>query len=345
MRWTRLTGRRPRRSGVAVVAAALAAAVSLAGCGGAQGAAGAGATSGPPRPASTHSGAPGATPAPSSAAQNQGSAAGSATGEGAKVVFVDVGQGDASIVRSGSWTGLIDGGPSGADGAVAAALKRLGVRRLDAVVVSHLHADHTGGLPDVVRAYRPRVVYLAGTLKGELKAAFSAAGSKVRQVRRGQTLPAWGAATAKVLSPGALADDPNQDSVVVLVQASGRRFLFTGDCTGPNEGAVASICARGPPVTVLKVAHHGSRYSTTSSFLTGVRPRTAVISVGPNSYGHPTAEALSRLRAAGATVYTTWKNGTITFTVNAGGGVKRSCTRSSRPVTGARDARAGAASQ
>ncbi len=106
---------------------------------------------------------------------------------------------------------------------------------------------------------------------------------------------------------------------MVQLDAQGRRFLFTGDLTGPNEAAVARICARGPPVDVLKVSHHGSRYSTTSSFLMGARPHTAVISVGRNSYGHPTQDVVGRLRASGARVYSTQKNGDVTVTVRAGG--------------------------
>lgn len=235
-----------------------------------------------------------------------------------RVVFVDVGQGDAIVVTSGSWAGLIDGGPPGSSGRVKAVLRRLGVRRLHTVVVSHFHSDHTGGLADVVAAYRPRRALVAGKPSGDLAAAFRGAGTKVVQVRRGDT-QRWGAARATVLSPQQLSGDANRDCVVVRLDAQSRRFLLTGDLTGPNEAAVGRICARGPPVDVLKVSHHGSRYSTTSSFLSGARPRTAVISVGRNSYGHPTQDVVGRLRSSGARVYSTKKNGDVTVTVRAGG--------------------------
>ena len=259
------------------------------------------------------------------------------------VTFVDVGQGDAAVIRSGSWAGIVDGGPARSEQAVEAALRRLGVRRLNAVVVSHMHVDHIGGLPALVAEWRPRTAYMAGTPTSALAAALRSAGTSIVQVRRGASLR-FGAAKAQVLSPAGVSGDPNSDSVVLLLQASGKRFLFTGDCTGPNEAAVGSICARGPPVDVLKVAHHGSQYSTGTAFLQQARPRIAVISVGPNSYGHPTPATVGRLLAAGVRLYTTWKNGDVTFAVSASGAMSVSFTRSRAAVTSTSDARGGAGS-
>ena len=259
----------------------------------------------------------------------------SGSGKGASgattVVFVDVGQGDATLIKSGSWTGLVDGGPAGSKPALEAALAKLGVRRLSAVVVSHMHADHTGGLAHVVSEWRPRTAYVAGTPTSALAGALRGAGSVVVQVRRGAGLR-FGAARAEVLSPAGLSGDANSDTLVLRLEAGGKSFLFTGDCTGPNEAAVGAICARGPPIDVLKVAHHGSRYSTSSAFLAQTRPRVAVICVGPNSYGHPTPATVGRLLAAGSRVYTTWKNGGVTFNVSAAGALSVSFGRSSQPV-------------
>jgi competence protein ComEC len=252
---------------------------------------------------------------------------------GATIVFVNVGQGDCEIITCGSWSGLIDGGPSGSEGAVEGVLSRLGVSRLDAVVVTHPHADHTGGLSGVVHDYRPKFAYV-GEGAGSAAAALRSVGSHIIRARRGMTLR-FGALRAKVLSPGSLSGDPNGDSVVLLIDAGGKEFLFTGDCTGPNEAIVGSICARGPPLYVLKVAHHGSGYSTSSSFLAETNPKFAVISVGHNSYGHPTPETISRLKAAGTRIYTTQKNGTITLTVSSSGIVSWRFAGSSKPVTSA----------
>ena len=249
---------------------------------------------------------------------------------GTRIVFVNVGQGDATIIKSGSWTGLIDGGPSGSEGAIEAALRKLGVSRLNAVVVSHPHADHTGGLSDVVYDYRPKQAYV-GEGAGGASAALRGVGASITKVRRGATLR-FGALRAQVLSPGSLSGDANEDSVVLLLDAGGRRFLFTGDCTGSNESLVGSICARGPPLYLLKVAHHGSRYSTGSGFLSEARPKFAVICVGPNSYGHPTPETITALKSEGTRIYSTQKNGTVSLAISGSGNVTWAFAKSSQPV-------------
>ena len=169
---------------------------------------------------------------------------------------------------------------------------------------------------------------------GSAAPALHSVGAHFIRARRGMTLR-FGALRAKVLSPGSLSGDPNEDSVVLLVDAGGKEFLFTGDCTGANEALVGSICARGPPLYLLKVAHHGSGYSTSSSFLAETSPRFAVISVGHNSYGHPTPKTISRLRAAGTRIYTTQRNGTITLTVSSSGFVSWRFAGSAKPVTSA----------
>jgi competence protein ComEC len=150
---------------------------------------------------------------------------------------------------------------------------------------------------------------------------------------------------AKVLNPTRDGSGPNADSMVLLFDIRGKEVLLTGDDTGPCGDYVADVCARGPPLYLLKVAHHGSRYATYASFLAQTRPRFAAISVGRNSYGHPSAATVARLRAAHATVYTTQTNGTVTVTFLASGAVRWSFGDSNRPAATRRSNTAPSASR
>ena len=263
------------------------------------------------------------------------SSAATAHGAAVSISFVDVGQGDGIVIKAGSWAGLIDGGPTGSDGAVAATLSRLGIRHLDMVLATHPHADHIGDLPVLVGEYRPRLAYsddraTTATYRSFM-AALHAAHTRIASVFRGQTLT-LGPLRAKVLNPTRDGSDPNADSIVLLLDIRGREVLLTGDDSGPSEDYVADVCARGPPLYLLKVAHHGSRYATYASFLSETRPRFAVISVGRNSYGHPSPATVARLRAAHATIYTTQSNGTVTVTFLTSGAVRWSFADSNRPL-------------
>ena len=179
--------------------------------------------------------------------------------------------------------------------------------------------------------YRPRRAWVAGAVRAALRPP-SASCTTIVQARRGLT-QRFGKATATVIAPGGLSGDANRDSIVLEVDAGGRRVVFTGDSTGAGEAAAGAALARGPPVDVLKVSHHGSRYSTTTGFVAGARPRAAVISVGSNSYGHPSNDAVKRLRVGGARIFSTQSSGSITLTVTSAGALRWSYACSRAPIT------------
>ncbi len=237
---------------------------------------------------------------------------------------LDVGQGDALAIRTpgGRWV-VVDAGPirSGSNAGrrvVLPFLRRQGAKRVDLLVVSHGDADHLGGAPVVTATFAPRIVLEPGqplttALYQEHLAAVEMAGASWIAGRGGDTLEIDGVEFA-VLHP--TADwvsgqfSPNENSLVVTVRYGCFEALLTGDIGHSVEEAHAGTWG---PVDVLKVAHHGSRGSTSVAFLDQVRPAVAVISVGRNRYGHPSSEVLAALRHRSIAVYRTDQDGPVTL--------------------------------
>jgi competence protein ComEC len=239
-----------------------------------------------------------------------------------QVAYIDVGQGDSILIKDQQgFNALIDGGKSSAGPTVVAYLKKQGVTSLDVMVATHADADHIGGLIDVLRDadIQVKTVYYSGyegdtTTWADFATAVAEKGSTFQPAQFPQTYT-WGGTTAHILNPapGMVNPDSNDTSVVILLDHGDDHYLFTGDIDSTME---ATIVARGTPVAaqVLKVAHHGSSASSSEVFLAAVDPQEAVISVGPNPYGHPAADTIDRLLAAGAQIWRTDQLGTILFT-------------------------------
>jgi len=252
------------------------------------------------------------------------------------VHFLDVGQGDAAVLRTpqGRWI-VIDGGPRipGSDAGrrvVVPFLRRQGVGRVALLVATHGDADHLGGLPAVVDAFDPELVLEPGEPLGrplylEFLAAVEASGARWHPARAGDRVEVDGV-VLEVLSPDSLwmrlPLDVNDHGVVLRVTYGAERLLFQADAGLPVEGRLAG---RVGPVELLKVGHHGSRTATSDAWLDELAPREAVISVGRgNHYGHPAPEVVARLAAHGVTVFRTDERGTITFTTDGHGARVRS---------------------
>ncbi len=237
-------------------------------------------------------------------------------------VAVDVGQGASTLLRSGEDTVLVDCGSSNRykkpAQQVLSQLGSMGVERLSAVAVTHYHADHTNGLPELLERVAVDALYLPEIedeygVRDKLVALAAEKNIRVIFVTK-QTEISLGAATVTVFPPVGKGD-MNEQGLTYLCTSGDFDLLITGDMSGPTELALTQMYKL-PDVEVLLVGHHGSKYSSQQEFLSKIEPDAAIISVGDNNYGHPTDAAISRLEAAGATVYRTDRQGCVTVTLH-----------------------------
>ncbi len=228
--------------------------------------------------------------------------------QGFTIYFIDVGQGDATlIVASTGESLLVDGGRS--QTLIRDRLRAMGVTDLDAVAMTHPDADHIGGLIEVLEIFPVERIYLNGgdsisRMFSDFMRLVRAEGAEVDTVRRGDAIP-LGSLSLKVLHPGSLTGDSNEDSMVLLLDCGEVEVLLTGDAEVPSERDMlrAGVLS---DIDVLKVGHHGSRTSTSEDFLDAVRPEVGIISAARQSpYGHPHPEVLARLEAASVKVMLT----------------------------------------
>jgi competence protein ComEC len=245
------------------------------------------------------------------------------------ITFLDVGQGDAILIQQGKYQVLIDGGKDGKR--LTSELGRavpFWDRKIEVLIPTHPDADHVGGFAELAVGYDIEAVFFNGALgTSEHFIRFEEAVQRRvpkeewQLLRAGSTftLPAGG--TLSVIYPehsfnGVQEDGKtNEGSIVILFEYEETSFLLTGDLAYEE-----TVLPKITPVTVLKAAHHGSKYSTSNTFLEMVRPKEAVISVGENTYGHPTKEVLERLE----------NNGIKTLRTDHLGSIKYMCSKERR---------------
>lgn len=239
------------------------------------------------------------------------------------VAFLDVGQGDATLIRSPAGrTMLIDGGNSrgDAENVILPTLKSWNASSLNLLVITHPDQDHIGGLPHVLESFPVERVALTGqvhTTQTYEKVLTLIRDKKISAVkaRRGTTLELDPLLTLTVLGPDDAAveqNDTNNASIVIRLTYDRVSMLFTGDAERPEEDSILSSGAD-VRAQILKVAHHGSPSGSSQRWLRAVAPEVAIISVGKdNPFGHPGHEVLTRLTQSNVTVYRTDRHGTIT---------------------------------
>lgn len=244
-----------------------------------------------------------------------------AVGQQLTVHFIDVGQADCALLECDGEYILIDGGNVADSSLVVSYLQKQGVTQLQAVIATHAHEDHVGGLPGVLAVYETKAVYApTKTYSSKCFDDFvyytDQQGLEITIPSPGDTFT-FGGATVTVLGPVKSYAETNDTSIVLMVQFGSTKFLFTGDMEVAAENDMLDYWGENFNwhADVLKVGHHGSDTSTGYRFLRSVMPTYGIISVGAdNSYGHPCEGPLSKLHDAEVTVFRTDKLGTVIAT-------------------------------
>lgn len=233
----------------------------------------------------------------------------------AEVHFIDVGQGDATLIKCGDEAMLIDAGENDKGTAIQLYLKKQGVEKLKYLVLTHPDSDHIGGADVVITKFDIEKVFMPdyekdnktyeevlGSLQDKYMEAY------VPRVGEAYSL---GGGEFTILAPNGSYEDSNNSSIALLFRSGESKFLFTGDA---EEEAEADMLQNGLSLRadVYKAGHHGSSTASTKALLEAVDAKYVVISCGEgNSYGHPHAEVLNNLRAMGTKVYRTDEQGSV----------------------------------
>lgn len=246
-----------------------------------------------------------------SAAQNTNSV----TGE-LNIHFIDVGQADSILIQQGNENMLIDAGNNDDENTLKNYLVSLGVKELKYAIATHPHEDHIGSMNYIINSlkvgqiYAPKVTASTKTYENLVNAVKNKA-MQFKTPTVGETFYV-GQAKCIILAPNSSTyDGLNNYSIVVKVEFGNNSFLFAGDAEEASEKEMLSK-GLNLKADLLKVGHHGSKYSSSNAFLNAVNPKYAVISVGKNNdYGHPNSETLARLNSRKVDVYRTDIHGTV----------------------------------
>ena len=240
-----------------------------------------------------------------------------------RIYFLDVGQGDCTLIRTRGGDILIDAGPESAQDALCLRLKQLGVEEIALAVFTHPDEDHVGGADGVLNQISVKEVWLPvremdNPSAARMEQAIEDSGANRKNVKAGEVLTVGDVVVATLAPLGDATNDPNDNSIVLRITCGEIGMLFMGDASVKVEKKLIETYAKGHiSAQLYKVGHHGSSTSNTEDFLDIVNPTYAVIcSSIDNSYGHPHGVVVERLQNIGATVLMTATDGEVVLECN-----------------------------
>lgn len=228
-----------------------------------------------------------------------------------QIIYFDVGQADSTLIMNNGETILIDAGNDADGEELVAYIKSQNISKIDIVIATHLHADHIGGLDEIIDSFSIGQLYMPDTMNNdkqveELLDAMQRKKLKYEVPEIGTKFEV-GFAECEVMSIDNNAKDLNNSSIVIQLDYNGQKYLFMGDSEKEVEDA-----REWNDVDVLKVGHHGSSSSSCQEFLNQIKPEIAIISVGLNNqYDHPSLDVLNRLREFNSVIYRTDRDGSL----------------------------------
>lgn len=237
------------------------------------------------------------------------------TDEFLKIYFLDVGQADSTLIINNNQTMLIDAGNNEDGNLIVEFIKSLEIEKIDYLVGTHAHEDHIGGMDDIINNFNIGTVYLPYTTEKttttktfeDVLDSLIAKNLSITTANIGDKFTLGNTNCEIMYVDNSEPEDTNDQSICIRLEFKNESFLFMGDASGKVEKA-----RNWPQTNVLKVAHHGSKTSTSKEFLKQVKPQIAIISVGKdNSYKHPSEQVLERLESIKAKIYRTDELGTI----------------------------------
>lgn len=239
-----------------------------------------------------------------------------------RIHFINVGQGDSILIESNNYKILIDGGPNSARDTLISYLKKYKIKKLDYLIASHPHGDHIGSMDDIVNNFyieefiMPKILTTDKNFSNLVK-ALKSKGLTIKNINDNLKIQLSKDNYIDFIWAGDISDDNlNNHSIVIKYVNKNTSFLFTGDIEKEVENILLSS-NKSLESTVLKVAHHGSKTSSSKAFLSKVNPRIAVISCGMgNDFGHPHKATLKALENLNSKILRTDINGNIIIKTN-----------------------------